>query len=309
MLAYGRLLRLSLAPSAAADIAAGVILTSGDWPASAKPWLLILASLCVYHGGMALNDWADREEDARSRTTRPIPSGAIGAGTALALALGLLASGPMIAWLVAPRCALALGCVSLLAALYDLAGRGPWLGPLLLGACRAGNLTAGLLLSIEPDGLVAHLPKIALLYGLYVFSVSRLARLEDAPESSWRSARPRFALGLAAMVLAFVGLPGVVELARGQDLGHLPRMEVIGSWAAAAIALAGAIGLLRRSLRPAPWNRSDVMASVGMALRRLLVATSAIAAQAGTPAGLWVAGSILCGYPVSYLLRRVFPPT
>src|SRR5882672_4413105 len=98
MLAYGRLLRLSLAPSAAADIAAGVVLASGLWPASGKPWLLMLASLCVYHGGMALNDWADRAADAQSRPTRPIPSGAISARVALVLALALLLTGPVLAF-------------------------------------------------------------------------------------------------------------------------------------------------------------------------------------------------------------------
>lgn len=39
--------------------------------------LAIGASLCLYEAGMALNDWADREEDAVDRPHRPIPSGRI----------------------------------------------------------------------------------------------------------------------------------------------------------------------------------------------------------------------------------------
>src|SRR5262245_12972329 len=109
MLALGRLLRISLAPSAAADVAAGTVLAAGAWPAGPRPFALMLASLCVYHGGMALNDWADREADARDGRPRPIPTGAISAGTALLLALVLLVLGPGIAFLVAPRAGLVLG--------------------------------------------------------------------------------------------------------------------------------------------------------------------------------------------------------
>ncbi len=310
MLAYGRLLRLSLAPSAAADIAAGVVLAAGLWPANSKPWLLMLASLCVYHGGMALNDWADRKEDARSRPARPIPSGAIAARSALALALTLLLSGPLLAYQVSPRCALLLGSVSALATVYDLVGRGPWLGPLLLAGCRAGNLSTGILLSIELREFAAsRLVHIVALYALYVFCVSRLARLEDAPDLFWTRSRPRLALGLAGTVLVLVGLPDLILLWRGPDLRHFPGIEPTAAYVAAGIALAGAFGLLLLSLKPDRWSQGDVMAAVGMALRRLLVATAAIAAQAGTRDGLWVAAAILCGYPLSHLLRRVFPPT
>ena len=67
LLRWGALLRLSMSPSAAADAAAGVLLGAGTWPAGPAPFLLVAGSLCVYHGGMALNDWADRGHDARTR--------------------------------------------------------------------------------------------------------------------------------------------------------------------------------------------------------------------------------------------------
>jgi 4-hydroxybenzoate polyprenyltransferase len=310
MLAYGRLLRLSLAPSAAADIAAGVVLASGEWPRSWRPWLLMLASLCVYHGGMAMNDWADRDEDARSRPGRPIPSGAIGARVALVLAIALLLAGPVLAFFVAPRCALALGSVSLLAALYDLAARGPLLGPLLLAACRAGNLSTGLFLNIElSEFLGSRLVHVVALYGLYVYCVSRLARLEDAPDAIRVVGHPRLVLGSAGLLLALVGLPHLLLLWRGADWRHYGSVERTSACVAAAIAVAGALGLVARSLRGGALSQRDVMAAVGMALRRLIVATAAIAAQAGSSDGLWVAAAILCGFPVSFVLRRVFPPT
>ncbi len=72
--AWGRLLRLSLAPSAAADALAGITIGAwGAFPLDARVLLSAAGSLCVFHGGMALNDWADREGDARTRPDRPIP--------------------------------------------------------------------------------------------------------------------------------------------------------------------------------------------------------------------------------------------
>jgi NADH:ubiquinone oxidoreductase subunit 4 (subunit M) len=109
-------------------------------------------------------------------------------------------------------------------------------------------------------------------------------------------------------LLASVGLPSLVLQLRGPDARHYPETVRTTAYVAAVIALAGAFGLLVRSLRGFP-SRHDVMASVGMALRRLLVATAAIAAQAGTSDGLWVSAAILCGYPLSFALRRIFPPT
>ena len=94
MLALGRLLRISLFPSAFADVAAGIVLgTRGAGLPLGTSALLVLASLCVYHGGMALNDWVDREGDRRTRPERPIPSGAIPAPAALAITAGLFAVG------------------------------------------------------------------------------------------------------------------------------------------------------------------------------------------------------------------------
>src|SRR5512137_294118 len=96
MKAWGRLLRLSLAPTAAADVAAGAVAGAGAWPGRGV-FVLMIASLCVYHGGMALNDWADRKEDRVLRPDRPIPAGGVSPPAGLAAGLALLVSGPLIA--------------------------------------------------------------------------------------------------------------------------------------------------------------------------------------------------------------------
>lgn len=309
MLAYGRLLRLSLAPSALADIAAGVVLGAGLWPAGPRPFVLMIASACVYHGGMALNDWADREADARARRPRPIASGAIAARTALALAIVLLAAGPLLAVWVAPRCGLVLGAVALCASFYDLAGRGPWRGPLLLALCRAGNLGAGLALASTILPFRTLLLAAPLAYGSYVFLVSRLARLEDADPAAGEL-RP--ALAVAAMALMLLGI-GVVAVL----LGLLaPAPQTGGYWwrigqMSVGLALLGSLGLWLslQELGMRTWRAADVQRVAGMGLRRLLVASASLALAASTFDALLIALLILCGYPLSFGLRRLFPPT
>lgn len=305
-LALGRLLRLSLAPSAAADIVAGVLLVAGEVVSIPRTLALMLASLGVYHGGMALNDWADREEDARGGRARPLPTGALAPSTALGVALLGLGLGPSLAWIVAPHAGLVLVVVAVLAALYDLVGRGPWRGPLLLAGCRAGNLGAGMALASETSGWRPVLFLAPLSYALYVGFVSRLARLEDLEPDPGRVVRPaRWALASAASLVAIGALAAWMA-----SRSHASASVASALWAQALTALA-AFGILRRVQAEGErtWTPKAIQGTAGMALRRLLIATSALAASAGTASGLLVAMAILAGYPVSFALRRVFPPT
>ena len=59
--------------------------------------VLAASSVCLYWAGMAANDWADRELDARERPGRPIPSGRVSPPAALAVAGVLTAAGLAIA--------------------------------------------------------------------------------------------------------------------------------------------------------------------------------------------------------------------
>jgi 4-hydroxybenzoate polyprenyltransferase len=332
----GRLLRLSLAPSAAADVAAGTVLGAGFWPGGAGPWLLIAASLSIYHGGMALNDWADRAHDAATRSDRPIPSGRVPAGAAALLGFALLVAGPWIALGADRSAAYVLAGVAVLAAAYDLFGRGPVLGPLLLGLCRAGNLGAGIVFGRAAGAgayaweteraLFALVPgdlAIAAVYGGYVVAVSFLGRLEDGEDERPLGRRPSVLIAVAAgllLSLPIVPPPELPSLGPG-GAWVPPPAEVVAGFAepgflqdnritlATVVAALGAFGLLRLAFRTTPWTRTRVMQAMGMALRRLLVFTATAALLRGTPAGLAACVAILAGYPVSFALRKVFPPS
>ena len=306
MQALGRLLRLSLAPTAAADIAAGGIVGArGSWPGTELVWL-IAASLAIVHGAMALNDWADREEDARERPDRPIPSGRIGVTQALALGLVLLGLGPFLAWSIAPPLGVHAGTLALLAATYDTLGRGPLLGPSLLALCRAGNLSlgihAGMRLVGAPIDPVWFVP--AVLYGGYVFFVSRLGRLEDGQdEAPLGPAARRY---LSGVVLCLIAAPAASLLRDAPAPGWRFALAL-------ALALLASAPLLRSIFGSEPWSRGRVMQHMGMVLRRLLVFTGSVAlcapALAGSHDALWVTLGIALGYPLSFWLRRAFPPS
>ena len=100
----GRLLRLSLAPSAVADILVGLAIGgSGRLPSLFTCAAAVLGSLLIYHGGLALNDWVDREHDARTRPERPLPSGALPAGAAFALGFAMVLLGIVAGSVAEPR--------------------------------------------------------------------------------------------------------------------------------------------------------------------------------------------------------------
>ncbi|WP_176735755.1 UbiA family prenyltransferase, partial [Actinacidiphila rubida] len=88
---WAELLRVSALFTVPGDVLAGTAAT-GRRP-GARTACAAAASLCLYQAGMALNDWADREEDARERPQRVLPSGRITPGQALAAGIGLTAAG------------------------------------------------------------------------------------------------------------------------------------------------------------------------------------------------------------------------
>ncbi|MFE4533619.1 UbiA family prenyltransferase [Streptomyces scopuliridis] len=141
MRAWAELLRVSALFTVPGDALAGAA-ALGVRP-NRRTALAVGASLCLYEAGMALNDWADREEDAIDRPHRPIPSGRISPPAALAAAGALTAAGLALA-ARAGRPALAVG-TALAATVwsYDLRLKHTAAGPAAMGAARALDLLLG----------------------------------------------------------------------------------------------------------------------------------------------------------------------
>jgi UbiA prenyltransferase family len=82
-----RLVRLPSVVTVPGDVLAGA--AWGTDPTMAGGAARVASSSMAYLAGMAVNDWADRDEDAIERPTRPIPAGEISAETALMVGIGL----------------------------------------------------------------------------------------------------------------------------------------------------------------------------------------------------------------------------
>ena len=81
---------------------------SASVPGSPARTVGLAGSSCLlYLGGMALNDYADRDVDAVERPQRPIPSGRVKPDFALRLAQALTAAGVITAGLAGGRRSLA----------------------------------------------------------------------------------------------------------------------------------------------------------------------------------------------------------
>lgn len=306
MLAFARLLRLSLAPTVAADVIVGVLIGhAGRWPGGGSPWLLVGASLLIYHGAMALNDWADREQDAHTRPGRPIPSGAVSPSAALVLGWAMPAAGVCLAATVSAPLAMGYGLLAACAWVYDLKGRGPWRGPMLLGLCRGGNLALGMALAWSTQEPVACAPTpilvaAPLLYATFIGCVSLLGRLEDGQGGTLGRRPTRFLKGAAAALGAIPAL--------GLALSPAPTAW---AWAACAALALGSAAWLLNAIPSEKWTQELVGQAMGRALRSTLPFTAALAilhAGDSVPAR-WVALSVLTALPLSHALRRVLPPS
>jgi len=171
---YLELLRPPNVVTAIADVLAGYAV-AGRGQASRLPWL-IAATVCLYAGGVVLNDYFDRAVDGSERPERPIPSGRVPAARAAVLGGALLASGVALAC-GATRLSgiVALGLAACVL-LYDAAAkRHAFAGPLTMGVCRGLNLVLGM--TAVPAAATNHW-SLALLSVAYIAAVTMVSRGE-----------------------------------------------------------------------------------------------------------------------------------
>ncbi len=306
--AWGRLLRLSMAPSAMADAAAGICLGFGDPPRvmaiPAPAWWLLISSACVYCSGMVFNDWVDRDQDAEQTRERPIPQGLITSQRALQVGLLLLGLGLVLAAGVHPVTGVWMTSLAALALAYNLAWRGPLRGPFCLAVCRAANMATPVVLAAWiGQGPRTGAFTVCGIYGLFVFFAARLARWEDGEDSRAPREAPRHAMRKAALALVALPVAGLALSVGGASFGL----------AALLVALLASRNIWRMAeqLGSAP-SRNRIGQAAGATLGRMPIASAVAAlccARGFSGPVLWVAAAILCCYPLGSWLRRVFPAT
>lgn len=240
LLAYAQLVRLPNVFTAFADILLGACAVGAIPADTGRILILLIASGCLYLGGMVWNDVFDRTDDAKTRPNRPLPSGRIAVKSAVVLGIGLLAIGIFFAGLAARDrlvtnpsnpvgIALALAVCILL---YDAILKRTPLGPLGMGLCRYLNVLLGLSVAetFPPVEMAVHLAGVI---GLYIVGVTWFARTEEGT-SQKTHLMAAFGVMIAALLL---GLTVPMHLPTGTVTPLFPYLLVaFGFWIGLAIA-------------------------------------------------------------------------
>ncbi|MDT0613191.1 UbiA family prenyltransferase [Streptomyces sp. DSM 40712] len=191
--AWAELLRLPALFTVPGDVLAGAAATG--LRAGPRTLLAIGSSVCLYEAGMALNDWADRAEDAAERPHRPIPSGRVRPAAALTAACGLTAAGLALAARAGrPAVAVAVPLAATVWA-YDLALKHTPAGPVAMAAARGLDLLLGA--AATGGDVRAAVPSAALL-GTHTLAVTAVSREETRGGSSLAPLAALAATGLLA---------------------------------------------------------------------------------------------------------------
>ncbi|MFE6721751.1 SCO3242 family prenyltransferase [Streptomyces albidoflavus] len=292
---WAALLRVTALFSVPGDALAGA--AAGGRP-GARTALAAGASLCLYEAGMALNDWADRAEDAAERPHRPLPSGRIVPAQALAAAAGLTAAGLGLASVAGRPAALVAAALAGTVWAYDLRLKHTVAGPAAMAAARGLDLLLGAAASASPQtgGSPAAvgralLPAAAL--GAHTYAVTAVSRTETRGGTP---GRPLAALGTSVALGALAGagpLRDGIRSPRG-----LARIALAGTYVATS-----ARPLLHAALNPSP---PLTQRAVSGGIHAMIPLQAALAARSGTVAPAVLLTGLL---PLARRLARKVSPT
>jgi 4-hydroxybenzoate polyprenyltransferase len=292
--AYLELVRLPNLFTAAADVLAGYLtvtaanagLQQAVFDGQTLAWL-ILATVCLYGGGIVLNDYFDESLDRVERPERPLPSGRISRQAARRFAVGLFVFAALAGASVGP---LSLGlalAIAFSAGLYDAIGKRTNFGPLNMALCRFLNLLLG---ASAAPALIAERVDLALLLLVHVTGVTVMSRGEVVGGERRGVLAMLVAIGSVSIGLTALGLGGFVP-----DRAYLPFLS--------AYVLVVATPAARAYAHPTARN---IGLGVKWGVLGLVLLDAAFAASfAGPAAGLAVAALLL----PSTLIARLFAVT
>ncbi|EPD67404.1 SCO3242 family prenyltransferase [Streptomyces sp. HGB0020] len=296
--AWAELLRLPALFTVPGDALAGAAATAAA--PGPRTLLAIGSSLCLYEAGMALNDWADREEDAAERPHRPLPSGRIHPAAALTAACALTGAGLALA-ARAGRPALAVAApLAATVWAYDLALKHTPAGPPAMAAARGLDLLLG---AAATTGRTREALSSAALLGTHTLAVTAVSRRETTGGSPLP---PLAALATTAALARLAtrrpprppagrreaapgGLPGTTPEAGGAAVRTASETtaSLLRPALAAAYAATAARPYLHATLNPSPPLTQRAVAG---GIRATIPLQAALTARAGgLSAGLLVA--------------------
>jgi hypothetical protein len=277
-----RLGRISNLPTVWTNVLAGSVIAGGG-PHPDQIAMIMVAMTAFYVGGMYLNDFFDREIDARDRPGRPIHAGEIRAGAVSSIGFGLLATGIA---LMIPFGLAATIWGALLAAvivLYDVWHKGNALSPLVMGTCRA-------LVYIGTGAALADGTSTAMMIGAAALASHVAGITYAAKQENLDRIGNLWPLALLAVPL-LAGLPALFS-------GWIVVVAFLLLLAADTVA----IRLL--ATRPVP---SAVPSAVsGLIAAICLVDALAIALAGG---GVLLVAICAIGYPLTRLFQKSIPGT
>ena len=288
--------------TALADILAGFAATTAlhhvvgsgvlDFIKHELPWdNLVLtggSSMCLYAGGVVLNDVFDAELDQVERPERPIPSGMVQKQFAAFFGTVLLFSGVLMAFISNQITGYIALVIALLVIAYDAYSKShAIIGPFNMGLCRGANLMLGV--SIFPE----HLPELGFLMVIPIIYVAAITVTSRGEVHGSSDASLNFAISL--------------YLLTGMMVISLGILEAFTLWPS-LIFLFLLLALIVPPMLKAKRSRepSSVGQAVKYAVLGLIVLNAAIAAGF---AGWFFGLLLLILLPFSILLAKIFAVT
>ena len=262
-------------------------------------WLLVLAGVCLYVAGNFLNDWFDREWDAKHRPERGLPSGLFFPQTYLMVGVGLFVVAVVCAWLVNDVALRVSGAILVFVVAYTVLHKRTGWGVLWVGLCRSLLVVLGATGMVwreaEADWdampvMIAGMLSIPLFF--YIIGLSISARFE----AKGQAPKCATAWSLSMLILPMLLVWGGYIL--------LSKTSVI-LWAAAPYAMWLTVCFRRR--RNLPRYVSGLLAGVPLVDLMVLSANVLYAAGYGFTVSPLVYLFPLLAFAAGLLLQRVAP--
>ncbi|WP_024754413.1 SCO3242 family prenyltransferase [Streptomyces exfoliatus] len=286
------LVRAPAALTVPGDILAGA--AAAGRPLRGSTAGLAAASVCLYWSGMALNDYADRDVDAKERPGRPIPSGRVAPRTALAVATALTGTGLALAATAGGRRALGVA-VPLAATVwaYDLRLKDTPYGPAAMATARGLDVLMGAVTGTGTGtGAWRSALPAALAVAGHTYALTTVSRKEvEGATASLPAAALATSVALSLTTAASTA-------ARTGRARRAATTALLGGYLAAA-----GPAQLQAVARP---DAARLQRVVAAGIHALIPLQAALTARHGSPRAVL---PLLAAYPLARRLSRKVSPT